>query len=105
MLWFLAGSYLYEFSYIRDRVMDCLNRFFMISTHNTFPFFVDMMLFTIIFEVVIVDVGVLKAPSKSRKLPHTINLLPCVSALLGWISQTIRPYVTFLLQRVLLFWE
>ena len=54
-----------------------------------------MMLFAIIFVVVIVAVGVLKYPSKYRKLPHTVHLLLCVSALFGRISYIIRPYVTF----------
>ena len=51
---------------------------FLISKHNPFPFFVYIMLFTISFVFVIVAVGVLTAPSKSRKLTHTDNLLLCV---------------------------
>ena len=52
-----------------------------------------MVLFTIFFVVVIVDVGVLKAPSKCRKLPHTVNILLCVSDLFDQILHTISPYV------------
>ena len=52
-------------------------------------------MFTIFFVVVIVDVGVLKAPSKCRKLPHTVNILLCVSDLFDQISHTIRPYEAF----------
>ena len=54
-----------------------------------------MMLFTISFVVVIMASGGLKAPSKYGKLPHTVNLLLCVSALFGRISHTICLYVTF----------
>ena len=53
-----------------------------------------MMLFAISFVVVIVAVGVIKPPSKYRKLPLTFNILLCVFALFGLISHTIRPYVT-----------
>ena len=58
-----------------------------------------MMLFAIIFVVVTVAVGVLKAPSKYSKLPPTINLLLSISDLFGRISHTIRPYVTFFVAR------
>ena len=54
-----------------------------------------MRLFTIRFVAFIVAVGVLKAPSKSGKFLHTINILLCVSALFVWISHTIHLYVTF----------
>ena len=54
-----------------------------------------MMLFTISSVVVTMAVEVPNAPSKSRKLPHTVNLLLQVSDLFGRISHTIRVYVTF----------
>ena len=57
------------------------------------------MFFTISFVVVIVVVGFLEFPSKSRKLPHTVNLLLCVSNLVCQISHTIRPYVTSLVSK------
>ena len=61
------GSNLYEFSYIWDRVVDCLNRLFW-YLKKSFPYFVDMMLFTISFVVVIMAFGVPKVPSKSGKI-------------------------------------
>ena len=54
-----------------------------------------MMLLTIPFVFMILAVGVLKDSSESRKIPHTVNLLLCVSDLFGRISHTIRPYATF----------
>ena len=68
---------------------------FCLYLNITFSVFMDIMLFAISFVVVIVAVGLLKAPSQTRKFPHTANLLICVSDLFGWISHTILPYVTF----------
>ena len=70
-----------------------------ISKHKTFPYFVDTMLFTKSFVVVIVAVGLIKPPSKSIKLPHTVNILLCVSDLFGLISHTICLHVTFFVEK------
>ena len=67
----------------------------LIFKHKPFPFFLDKVLFAISFVVMHVAGGVLKAPSKYGKFPHTVNILLCVSDLFGRISHTIRPYVTF----------
>ena len=67
----------------------------LIFKHKPFPFFLDKVLFAISFVVMHVAGGVLKAPSKYGKFPHTVNILLCVSDLFDQISHTIRPYEAF----------
>ena len=71
----------------------------LIFKHKPFPFFLDKVLFAISFVVMHVAGGVLKAPSKYGKFPHTVNILLCVSDLFGRISHTIRPHVTFFVEK------
>ena len=61
-----------------------------------FAFGVDMTLLMTHFAVVTDAVGVLKLPVKSRRLPPTVKRVLSFTSLCGFMSQTILPYVIFL---------
>ena len=62
-----------------------------------FAFGVDMTLLMTHLAVVTDAVGVLKLPVKSRRLPPTVKRVLSLTSLCGFMSQTILPYVIFLL--------
>ena len=61
-----------------------------------FAFGVDMTLLMTHLAVVTDAVGVLKLPVKSRRLPPTVKRVLSLTSLCGFMSQTILPYVIFL---------